>query len=109
MTVPSIGNLDRRLMLQEPVRTADDAGGASIAWSLVAEVWAAVRPGGGGEALEGDALRGRTTHEVWLRHRNDVRPDMRFLFGARAFDIRSVVEVGGRQRFLKCMCTERVT
>lgn len=109
MTELTIGNLDRRLMLQEPVRTSDGAGGATIAWQLVAEVWAAVRPAGGGESEAGEALRARASHEVWLRHRDGVRPDMRFGYGARVLEIRSVAEVGGRRRYLRCLCEERVT
>ena len=109
MSEPRIGNLDQRLMLQTPVRTADGAGGASVSWSLIAEVWGWVRAAGGTERLDADGLKGRVTHEVWLRHREGVKPDMRFLLGTRALDILSVIETGGRRRYLRCMCEERVT
>jgi SPP1 family predicted phage head-tail adaptor len=109
MTEHTIGQLDRRLMLQEAVRAADGAGGATVSWSLIAEVWAAVLPVSGGEGLDGEGLRARATHAVWLRHRDGVKPDMRFVFGTRILDIRSVAEMSGRRRFLRCLCEERVT
>ena len=108
MIEPRIGNLDQRLMLQSPVRTPDGAGGATIAWSLIAEVWAWVSPAGGAERLDAEGLKGRVTHEVWLRHREGVKPEMRFLLGTRALEIRAVFEAGGRRPYLRCICEERV-
>lgn len=109
MTDILIGNLDQRLMLQSAVRTADGAGGASLAWSLIAEIWGAVRPVGGAERLDAEGLEARVTHEVWVRHRDGVKPEMRFLLGTRALNIRAVLEAGQRRRFLKCLCEERVS
>ena len=80
-----------------------------LSWSLIAEVWAWVRAAGGAERLDAEGFKGRVTHEVWLRHRDGVKPEMRFLLGTRALEIRSVIETGGRRRYLRCMCEERVT
>lgn len=108
MTDITIGALDTRLMLQSPVRVSDGAGGASIGWTLIDEVWAHVRAVGGAERLEAEGLKGRVTHEVWVRYRDGVAPDMRFLLGPRALDIRAVLETAGRRRYLRCLCEERV-
>lgn len=108
MSEVTIGRLDRRLTLQSMSRTADGAGGASVAWSLVAEVWGAVTGVSGAERMDAEGLKGQVTHQVRIRHRDGVSPGMRFLFGTRELDIRAVIEIGGRRRFLKCMCEERV-
>lgn len=104
----SIGDLRHRLALQAPLATADGGGGATRTWALVAEVWGAIRPAGGNEAVEADGLHGRVSHEIWIRHRSSVVPEMRFVLGARAFEIRAVIDSGERHRFLRCIVEERV-
>jgi SPP1 family predicted phage head-tail adaptor len=109
MTVIPIGELSHRLRLEAPSRTADGGGGANVIWTLVAEVWGAIRTASGSERLEADGLKGRVSHEIWIRHRDGVAPDMRFVEGARVFDIRAVLDQAGRRTFLRCAVEERVT
>jgi SPP1 family predicted phage head-tail adaptor len=101
-----IGALRERLALQAPARVDDGGGGADVTWSTIAEVWGAVRPVTGEERLRADAVSGRVTHRVWIRHRDDVVPAMRFTLGARILDIVAVLDAGRRDRLL-CLCEER--
>jgi SPP1 family predicted phage head-tail adaptor len=101
-----VGAMRERFTLQQPVRTPDGGGGASVAWETVTELWAHVRPITGDERLVHDQLAGRLTHEVWIRHRAGVVPAMRFTRDSRVYEIVAVLEVGRRQR-LKCLCEER--
>jgi SPP1 family predicted phage head-tail adaptor len=103
----TIGELSHRFALQAPARAADGGGGASVTWGLIAEVWGALRPVSGGEAGEADGVRGRLTHEIWIRHRDGVTPDMRLVLGARVIEIRAVIAHGWRHRFLRCQVEER--
>ena len=107
---PSIGALRERLTLQSPSRTADGGGGAAVTWETVVELWAHVRPISGDERLRHDAVAGRVTHEVWIRHRADVVPAMRITDGGRILDIVAVLDAGsasGRPDRLQCLCEER--
>lgn len=106
-TVP-IGEMKHRLALQAPLDTPDGGGGVTRAWSLVAEVWGAIRPASGGERFEADGLRGSVSHEVWIRFRSGVVPEMRFMLGSRIFEIRAVIDSGERHRFLRCLVEESV-
>jgi SPP1 family predicted phage head-tail adaptor len=101
-----IGSLRERLALEQPVRTSDGGGGASISWQPVAELWAHVRPITGDERLEHDQLAGRLTHQVWVRHRPEVAPAMRFRQGTRIYEIVAVLDTPHRTH-LKCLCEER--
>lgn len=101
-----IGAMRERLTLEQPVRTPDGAGGATVAWQPVTEVWAHVRPISGDERLRHDQVAGRLTHEVWIRHRAGIAPAMRFTQGARIYEIVAILELGRRSR-LKCLCEER--
>lgn len=107
MTVISIGELSNRFRLETPVRTPEAGGGAHVAWTLVAEIWGALRSTAGSESLEADGLKARTSHEIWIRYREGLGADMRFVLGARVFDIRAVIEQPERRRFLKCVVEER--
>ena len=106
MKLAGIGALRERLTLQSPSRTADGGGGAIVTWEPVVELWAAVRPISGDERLRHDAVTARVTHEVWIRHRADVVPAMRFVAGPRILDIVAVLASPRRDR-LQCLCEER--
>jgi SPP1 family predicted phage head-tail adaptor len=103
---PSLGDLSHHIRIEAPVRTPDDAGGATITWTLQAEAYAAIRDASGREALEQDRLASRITHSVWLRYRTDLTATHRLMFGTRRFDIRAVLDRDGRRRFLECLCEE---
>lgn len=107
MSVP-IGEMRHRLALQAPLATDDGGGGVTRTWALVAEVWGAIRPATGNETAEADGRHGRVSHEIWIRHRSSVVPEMRFALGARLFEIHAVIDSGERHRFLKCLVEERL-
>lgn len=104
-----IGEMRHRLALESPVETPDGGGGSSRTWALVAEVWGAIRSQSGTERFEADGVSGRVSHEIWIRHRTGVTPDMRIRLGARVFELRAVIDVKERRRALRCLVEERVT
>jgi len=103
----TIGDLRERLTLEEAARIGDGGGGANESWRAVATLWAAMLPLSGDEGLDADAPSGTVSHEIWLRYRAGVLPDMRLRSGDRIFDIRSVIDVGERGRWLRLLCEER--
>ena len=103
-----IGAMRHRVVLEAPTRTADGGGGASVAWTTVAELWAAVEPATGTEGVLGEGIAGRISHEVALRYRSDIEPTMRFRLGARVLEIRAVLDVDERRRMLRCLCREEL-
>ena len=88
-------------------RVSDGAGGFTESWAEVATVWAALRPSGGGEAVDSGRLAGRLTHEVRLRYREGVTPAMRVRSGTRVFHILAAIDEDERRRWLRCLCEER--
>ena len=102
---PTIGAMRERLDLEQPIRTHDGGGGASVTWDVLATVWAAVRTLTGDERLRHDQVSGRLTHEVWIRHRAGVLPAMRFRDAARIYEIVAVIGTPDR-RHLQCLCEE---
>lgn len=106
---PTIGDLIHRLSLEAPVRTSDGAGGVIRTFALVAEVWGDIRAQSGHERQDADRLGAHVSLAIWIRHRDGLSPDHRFRLGQRIFEIRSVIDHNGRNRFLECHCEEFVT
>jgi SPP1 family predicted phage head-tail adaptor len=100
-------DLRTRLTLEAPTRAADGGGGASVTWSTVATVWASVRPTGGGESYTLDRVAGKVSHEILLRYRSGVTPEMRLREGSRVFEIRAAFDPDQRRHWLKCLAEER--
>jgi SPP1 family predicted phage head-tail adaptor len=97
MSAPvTIGDLRTLLTLEAPSRTSDGAGGASVAWETVAQVWAFVSPLTGDEDFALDRIAGHLRHEIAIRYRAGVTLEMRFRDGDRVYDIRAANGCGGR-------------
>ena len=105
--VIKLASLRHRMTLETPQRTDDGGGGAVVTWQPVAVVWAGLMALRGNEALRYDRLTGTVTHRIIIRYRSDVTPEMRFTRAGRAFDIRAVLDMEGRRRWLHCLCEEQ--
>lgn len=109
MRSPRSGALRQRLVLEAPERVETEGGAATVTWAEVAALWAEVRPVSGREIVLADAVKARVTHEVSIRYRTGLRPEMRFAGpGARVLEIRSVLDLDERRRWLICQCEERL-
>ncbi len=101
------GDLRHRVTIESGVRTSDDAGGSTIEWQPVAKVWAAIWSRTVDEAFALDRVAGTATHDIWIRYRSDVSPDMRIRLGTRIFDVLGAIDVEDRGTWLKCPSEER--
>lgn len=104
-----IGDLREQVTLQEPVRTGDGAGGASVAWTTVATVWAAIETVSGASGLRAERLRAEATHRITIRHRTDLDETHRLLWGTRILRIEAMADPDGRRRWLTLTCEEERT
>lgn len=108
MTAPvKAGDLRHRIVIERAERTSDGAGGSTMEWEQFAQVWAAIWSRKADEEFRLDRIAGTATHDIWIRFRPDVRPDMRMRLGVRIFDIRGVIDVEDRGAWLKCPVEER--
>ncbi|MFP3945019.1 MAG: phage head closure protein [Alphaproteobacteria bacterium] len=102
----SAGALRHRVTIELPVETPDGQGGQTVTWSPLATVWAEIRPLKARETVNAHQVEARTTHLVRVRHRPDILPTMRVVFGNRIFAIHGVLDDGERRRFLHLFCEE---
>jgi len=100
------GQLTARLLLEAPVSTPDGQGGATLAWSETAALWARIEPMSSTFAERAGAETGTVTHRIWLRFRGGVSAGQRFRKGTRLFAIKLVQDPDESGRYLTCLCEE---
>jgi len=88
--------------------TPDGAGGRTPDWTDVFTDYGNVGPLSGRESVFAAQLEAVTSHRVLLRWREGVDAGMRVQFGSRLFNIRSVINVDERDRWLVLFCDEGV-
>ncbi len=77
------GWLRHRVTIETAETTPDGAGGASVAWTDLATLWAHIEPVKGEERVVADHLSGIVTHRVTLRWRDDITGGMRIAWRGR--------------------------
>ena len=96
-----------RVTLQSESLVADGGGGGGApVWSDQATIWADIQPISGREILHSQMLQVRVTHRIITRYRAGVTTAMRLAKGARLFNIRAVINMEERNRYLEIMCEE---
>lgn len=105
--------LDRALVLEQPVRVADGAGGSTLSWVAVGSLWAELAPGAGREAAGEEVLRASVPYRITVRAApvgapSRPRPEQRFRDGSRIFTILAVTERDVRGQYLLCFAREEM-
>ncbi|MBL4808153.1 MAG: phage head closure protein [Rhodobacteraceae bacterium] len=107
----SVPNLNRKLVLEEAIRTPDSMGGVTEVWTPVGEIWASIDARGGAERL----IAGRTvpitkfkivTRAAPFGSPSRPRAEQRFVEGGRVFDILAVAEMDGAAQYLEIWAEE---
>lgn len=86
------GQFDRRLVIEAPVETADDAGGVVRGYDDAATVWASVQPETMRAEVEADAAGAAVTCRILMRAGRDVTTRHRLRDGAQRYRIIAVRE-----------------
>ena len=69
-------------------------------------IWACVAPMTGKEYAEAQKIRAETTYNINTRYIKNITGDMKILYGAKVFDVWSVLDIGGSKRELKIVAIE---
>lgn len=106
-------SLNRRLVLEAPVRTPDGAGGYDVTWQPLGSLWGALKPGTGREIAAVGATVSRVPCKIFVRAAppgESLRPlpDQRFREGLRTFIILAVTQDDPKGMYLTCHAIEEV-
>lgn len=110
MTAP---RLNRSLVLEAPVNTADGAGGFVRDWQPLGVLWAELKAGSGREVAAAETTVSRVPYRITVRAAPfgaTSRPTagQRFREGPRVFNITAVAEQGVNAQFLTCHAQEEL-
>ena len=105
--------LNRKLVLEAPVRVADGAGGYTEIWAAQGALWAEVTARSGAERQIAGVPVSRVGYRIVVRgapEGSSMRPapDQQFREGNRRFVIRAIAERDPRGQFLTCFADEEV-
>jgi head-tail adaptor len=105
--------LNRRLVLEEPQRLNDGAGGSRLTWVVRGVLWAEVRSGAGREVAGEMVTLSEAAFRIVVRAAPQgapqrPRPEQRFRDGTRLYLIHAVAEADVRGRYLICQASEEV-
>lgn len=104
------GKLNRRVMLQKPVKTQSPATGAvTNGWADVAELWASVVDLSARDFVAARAAQSEVTTRITIRWRDDVTDKHRIVHRGRIYNIHGVLEddKSGRE-YLTLPCSRGV-
>jgi SPP1 family predicted phage head-tail adaptor len=96
------GKMRCRGVVQQPPTSR-----SSSTWTTYINAWAEITARSQREYMNGNANQSEITHEIRMRYRSGVTPDMRFSYNGRYFRFVSVVNVDERDRELYIEATER--
>ncbi|MEL0438650.1 head-tail adaptor protein [Phycobacter sp. K97] len=105
--------LARRLVLEDPQRLPDGAGGYVESWAALGTLWAEVSALSGRSADQQGGSLSLQRYRITVRASpvgavSRPRPDQRFRDGTRLFRIDAVSEADARGRYLTCFAVEEV-
>ena len=85
-----IGQLNRRIQLQEPTRVEDGMGGYSTTFATAFSVWARAWSVSSTEIMTDMMVNMVRVQKFCIRYRSDVKPDWRVKYDSRYFAITSI-------------------
>lgn len=89
-------------------KVADGIGGFTRAWVLLDTVKCRFTPKRGKEVLLQERIKNPITHEVIMRYRDDFNHNAKLVYDGREFNIKSVIDINERKRWLSIDALENV-
>jgi len=99
------GEMRERVTVQQATPTLNSIGEATLTWSTLRTVWAAVNGVSSQEALVDGQQESRVTHRVRLRYIEGLKHTDRFLWRSRILQIVSLLEYANRSEHV-AVCEE---
>ncbi|WP_298911987.1 phage head closure protein [uncultured Roseobacter sp.] len=105
--------LNRKLVLESPMRDSDGAGGYVETWHPLGTLWAQVTARTGKEAAQSGAPISATSYRIVVRGApfgapDRPKPEQRFREGARYYLVQAVADEDPDGRYITCFATEEV-
>ena len=83
-----IGDFKQRVALERYTTTSDGMGGTTQTWTEVDKIWCNIKPLSGYKRLEFGKLDSTVTHEVIMRHREDISDQDRLKYKGKNYTLK---------------------
>jgi len=100
----SPSELRERVSIYSDAGVADGYRGRSVAWTLLATVWAKVKPISGREIEIGPGQQAEVSTLIVIRYRSDVTAAKKATVRGVDYNIRSCVDPDLRRTWLEMLC-----
>lgn len=100
------GRLRHRLTVQQQGTSQDSVGQQVQTWTDVGTYWGSVDPVSARDYFNASGEHAEITHKVLMRDELTLRPGDRIVYNSRQFDVRQVMKIGERDRWLNIMAVE---
>ena len=102
------GKLRNKITIEREVSTNDGLGGTTVQWVKAVTLPAYIKPMTGSERFAAQRLEARTTHRIFIRYRADLTTTDRVVFEGRKMQIRAIIDVEERKRWIEIHAEEGV-
>jgi SPP1 family predicted phage head-tail adaptor len=102
------GRRNKRITIQESVKSPDAAGQQQITWIDVCYPWAAIEPLSVREAFRARQSQSQATHQITIPYRADLDTRMRATYNSRVFNFDSILDAGEAHEELVILAIETV-
>jgi SPP1 family predicted phage head-tail adaptor len=103
------GNLKQKITFQTSTPTQDDFGGIVDGFSIFAQTYASITPISGKEYFVSKQTNAEVSHKIECRFISGITPSMRIVYGARVFNIESVINIREENKTLQIMASEVIS
>ena len=97
------GKLRHRVAILQKQTTIDPDGYPTEEWVAVTTVWASAEPIAGREYFTAAAVQAQHQVRFTMRYRNDITSDMRLRYDGQDYEIKAILDLGGRRAWLQVM------
>lgn len=100
------GMLRHKITIERESQVQDNVGGYSSSWSTLSQPFAFIKPMSGNERFWANRLESNLTHRIFLRYITDITTKDRIIYDGREFQIRAIINVEERDKWLELHCVE---
>lgn len=105
-----LGDLDRRIRIEQYTEVVDTWGQRTQVWSTLANVWANVLYESGEEKYEADQKVAVRLTKFIVRYSSAYNEKLRVVYNSEYYDIRSIEEIGRKDyQVLKALRKDNLT
>lgn len=103
-----IGGMRHRLVIENPQSTTDNLGGRQTEFQEAGSVWGNLKEKSGKESEFRGKVTDVYTHVLTCRNTTLITAKSRLKYGNRFFNVKSIINPDGRDRYLEVLLNEGV-